>query len=302
MTSTALTDTLADFLEYQRGFTNMLLEQIGRELGDSTVDRAMRYALQGDGKRLRPALCAAVYRALAGTPGPRIQRLAAAIEILHTYSLVHDDLPCMDDDDMRRGRQTTHRVFGVGAAMVAGAALIPLAFRVAREGLDLLELPDGTRQRAVSVLAEAAGAAGMVGGQLLDLAGGAQITTVQDLEGIHAAKTGALIVAACVIGALAAQATADQLSAIETYARHLGLAFQIADDVLDETASTAELGKTAGKDRNVAKATYPALLGLDAARARAREEATRARQALLAAGIEDRLLSELAAFAVERRR
>lgn len=302
MKSVALSHALDDFLEYQRVSTNALLQRIGAELTGSTVGRAMLYALQGDGKRLRPALCVAAYWALGGSHELAIQRLAAALEILHTYSLVHDDLPCMDNDDVRRGRTATHRVFGDGVAIVAGAALIPLAFRVAGQALGELGLPQAARMRVTALLAEAAGAAGMVGGQLLDLQGGAHITGVAELEHIHAAKTGALIEASCVMGALAADATTPQLAAVRTYATHLGLAFQITDDVLDETASSAQLGKTAGKDRHHAKATYPALLGLEGARARARQEAEQARQALQSAGINDKLLNELAAFAIERRR
>ena len=258
-----LSRTLAGFLDEQRDRTNVLLHDVSEQLPDHAVGRAMRYALQGDGKRLRPALCVATYHALAGTDHDAIQRLGVAIEIIHTYSLVHDDLPCMDNDDVRRGRQTTHRVFGEGAAILAGAALIPLAFRVAHDALEALCLPDDTRKRLYALLARSAGAEGMVGGQLLDLEGGAHITSVQELARIHAAKTGALIAAAAVAGALAAQAPVTQLDAIQGYAQHLGLAFQITDDVLDETGSTTELGKTAGKDRDVAKATYPALLGLE---------------------------------------
>ena len=302
MKSVALSHALDDFLEYQRVSTNALLQRIGAELTGSTVGRAMQYALQGDGKRLRPAFCVAAYWALGGSNELAIQRLAAALEILHTYSLVHDDLPCMDNDDVRRGRTTTHRVFGDGVAIVAGAALIPLAFRVAGQALGELALPQAARKRVIALLAEAAGAAGMVGGQLLDLRGGAHITGVAELEHIHAAKTGALIEAACMTGALAADATSPQLAAVKKYATHLGLAFQITDDVLDETASSAQLGKTAGKDRHLAKATYPALLGLEGARARARQEAAQARQALQSAGLNDKLLNELAAFAIERRR
>jgi geranylgeranyl pyrophosphate synthase len=295
-------DTLDAFLEQQRVAINARLQEIGGALPRNTVGRAMQYALQGDGKRLRPALCVAAYRALGGHHETAIQRLGTALEIIHTYSLVHDDLPCMDDDAVRRGRQTTHVVFGDAAAVLAGAALIPLAFRVAGEALAELRLSPPTRLRIHTLLADSAGAAGMVGGQLLDLHGGARLTSTTELEQIHAAKTGALMVAACVVGALAAAAAAPQVEAMAAYARHLGLAFQITDDVLDETGSTAELGKTAGKDRDVAKATYPALLGLEAARARARDEAAMARKTLQTAGINDKRLNELAAFAIERRR
>lgn len=294
--------SLTAFLEEQREHTNALLNEIAQALADHPVGQAMRYALQGDGKRLRPALCVATYRALKGQHEHAIQRLAAALEIIHTYSLVHDDLPCMDDDDFRRGRATAHRVFDERTALLAGAALIPLAFRVAADALLEMKLPADARLRVHRLLADAAGAGGMVGGQLLDLLGEAHITSAQQLERIHVAKTGALIVAACLAGALAAEAQPAQEAAVAAYARHLGLAFQITDDVLDETGSTAELGKTAGKDRDVAKATYPALLGLEGARERARREADAAMQALSGAGLRDVLLDELAAFAIERKR
>lgn len=302
MNTAQLSDTLAAFLDQQRERTNAVLETIARELPDNTIGRAMRYALQGDGKRLRPALCVACYHAAGGTHDDAIQRLGAALEIIHTYSLVHDDLPCMDDDAFRRGRETTHRVFGEGAAILAGAALIPLAFRVAAEATAALDVPAEARDRILALLADSMGARGMVGGQLLDLEGAAAATSVPQLEQIHAAKTGALIVAACVAGAWAADAQPAQVAALEGYAAHLGLAFQITDDVLDETGSTAELGKTAGKDRDVAKATYPALLGLEQARSRARAEAEAARKSLDQVAMDDALLRELAVFAIERRR
>ncbi|HEY0674251.1 MAG TPA: farnesyl diphosphate synthase [Longimicrobiales bacterium] len=291
------------FLAGQRNRTAAILHAIAAELDvGAGVAAAMAYALRGDGKRLRPALCVACFRAAGGSNDDAVQRLAAALEIIHTYSLVHDDLPCMDNDDFRRGRQTVHRVYGQAAATLAGAALIPLAFRIAADALQDLRLDYDMMRRALQLLARSAGADGMVGGQLLDLEGGARITSVVELEGIHAAKTGALISAACLVGALAADASDALLHAFGEYGRHLGLAFQITDDVLDETASTAQLGKTAGKDRDGAKATYPALLGLEMARQRARGEARLATRALRAAGVEDVLLQELAAFAIERRR
>jgi geranylgeranyl diphosphate synthase, type II len=290
------------FLAQQRENTNAVLAKVASQLPDNRIARAMRYALEGDGKRLRPALCVATYRAFTGEEQPAVYKLAAALEIIHTYSLVHDDLPCMDNDDVRRGRDTTHRVFGNDVAVLAGAALIPLAFRVSARALADMKTTPVIRDRVHAQLAASAGATGMVGGQLLDLQGDAHITSVAQLERIHSAKTGALIVAACVVGALAGDASEAQLAAVTDYATHLGLAFQIADDVLDETASTAQLGKTAGKDRDVAKATYPALLGLDAARERARTEAGAARAALDRAGVNDKLLNDLATFAIERSR
>jgi geranylgeranyl pyrophosphate synthase len=301
MTDAITSESLTSFLARQREQTNRVLQEVATSLPANQVGQAMRYALNGDGKRLRPALCVAVYHALNGTASA-IQRLAAAIEIIHTYSLVHDDLPCMDDDDVRRGRETTHRVYGNEAALLAGAALIPLAFRTADEALAAMQLAARRRQQIHATLASAAGASGMVGGQVLDLEGSAVVTNAAQLERIHAAKTGALITAACLLGALAAGASGSMLEGLQRYAQHLGLAFQITDDVLDETASTAELGKTAGKDREGAKATYPALLGLGGARERARGEADAAVAALRDAGLNDARLNDLALFAVERRR
>ena len=302
MTEAVASAELSTFLARQQERTNAVLDEIASAMPQTLVGRAVRYALKSDGKRLRPALCVATYRSLGGSADDEIQRLAAAIEIIHTYSLVHDDLPCMDDDDVRRGRETTHRVFGNEGALLAGAALIPLAFRTADKAAGAMELDAETRQSIIAVLAGAAGAEGMVGGQVMDLQGAAGATSAEQLEQIHAAKTGALIEAACIIGAMAAGANQDKLEAVKRYARHLGLAFQIADDVLDETASTDQLGKTAGKDREGAKATYPALLGLAGARERARGEADSAMMALQAAGLNDILLNDLASFAIERKR
>ena len=269
----------------------------------SRVGDAMRYALAGGGKRLRPALCAAAYEAVARQAAhERVADLACALELIHTYSLVHDDLPCMDDDDMRRGRPTTHRVYGEQTALLAGAALIPLAFRVAGMATVALQLNEDEQREVAASLAAAAGAAGMVGGQVLDLAAESKAVDLETLERIHAAKTGALLAGACRIGAIAAHASAPQLAALDSFGQHLGLAFQITDDILDETASTEELGKTAGKDREVAKATYPALLGLQGALELAATEAAAAVGALATADLASDVLAALCRFAVERKR
>lgn len=276
------------------------IERIPR---DSRVGDAMRYALAGGGKRLRPALVLACYEAVAAQDADdRIADLACALEIIHTYSLVHDDLPCMDDDDMRRGRATTHKQFDQRTAALAGAALIPLAFEVASGAAARLQLSSDAQKALAHTLGEAAGAAGMVGGQVLDLEGDASHANLGDLEQIHGAKTGALLRGACRIGALAASATPAQIEAIGAYGTHLGLAFQITDDILDETASTEQLGKTAGKDRTVSKATFPAVLGAAGAAERALTEVEMAVQALVNAGLPDATLIELCRFAVERKR
>ncbi|HSJ16092.1 MAG TPA: farnesyl diphosphate synthase [Longimicrobiales bacterium] len=246
---------------------------------------AFRYALGGGGKRLRPVLCVLAYRALGGTDEDGIYDVACAIELVHTYSLVHDDLPAMDDDDLRRGRPTLHRIGGTGLAAAAGAALIPFSFRVLVRGIARLRLDDAAGCELVGELARGMGGGGMVGGQWLDLEAEGRPLDLAALERIHAAKTGALFAAALRMGARAARATPDQIGAAGAWGAALGHAFQVIDDVLDETADSAVLGKTAGKDRRQAKATYPALLGREVARAYARTRIEAGRDALRAAGI-----------------
>jgi geranylgeranyl diphosphate synthase type II len=260
----------------------------------------MAYALATRGKRLRPTLVVAAYRALRGEPVPHVYRLAAAVEVVHTYSLVHDDLPSMDDDDLRRGRPTVHRAFGVARATLAGAALIPAAVRVldgeaAALGLDLV-----TRGRLAAELCRAGGALGMVGGQLLDLEGEEAPVDAAGLERIHRGKTGALLAASLRIGALAAEADEDALAALTVYGEDLGLAFQIVDDLLDLEVPTHLLGKTSGRDLDLGKTTYPLLFGLEGARALARRHVDEAVRALHDAAIRSPELEALAAFVVDR--
>jgi geranylgeranyl diphosphate synthase, type II len=273
----------------------------------ATVPPAMRepmvYALGTRGKRIRPVLCATSFRAVHGDePSDGVYQLGCALELVHTYSLVHDDLPCMDDDDLRRGRPTVHRVHGTPLAMLAGAALLPLAAGAVMEGGAALGLNVAERGRLLAELCRAAGAEGMVGGQFRDLEAETRPIDGRGLEAIHRAKTGALLAASLRIGALAARCDTRRLVALTEYGEALGLAFQIADDILDCTASSADLGKTAGKDENAGKATYPALFGLDGARVLARERAEQAVQALRRAGIASPPLEALARFVVERGR
>jgi geranylgeranyl pyrophosphate synthase len=264
------------------------------------VASAVRYALLGGGKRLRGLLVMSAYRAAGGRgdAGP----LAAAVEVVHAYSLIHDDLPCMDDDDVRRGRATTHRAFGVRAATVAGVAMVPLASAAALDASLALGLPPATDGCVVSELMRASGASGMVGGQLLDLEGEAKPLAIAELERIHRGKTGALIRAAALVGGIAARASESQAAALAAFGERIGLAFQIADDVLDVTATTERLGKTAGRDRDLSKSTYPALLGVEGAAARARSLVADGRAALAAEGLLSPELDALAAFSVERER
>jgi geranylgeranyl pyrophosphate synthase len=263
------------------------------------VADAVRYSVLGGGKRLRALLVTEAYRAAGGTDDPA--PLAAAVEVVHAYSLVHDDLPCMDDDDVRRGRPTVHRVFGVRVATAAGLAMVPLAVRCAARAARDLGLSPEAGAEIVRTLMHASGAEGMIGGQLLDLEGEGRALTLAELERVHRWKTGALIVAAVRIGGLAAGAAAPAMAALTAYGAAVGLAFQIADDVLDVTATSDELGKTAGRDLALRKSTYPALLGVDGARARARALADDASAADAPAGQLTPRLEHIARFTVERR-
>ncbi len=266
---------------------------------DPRIGPAIAYALESPGKRLRPALVMAVYRALGGTG--EIAPLAAAVEVVHCYSLVHDDLPCMDDDDMRRGRPTTHRQFGVELATEAGYRMIPLAGRVLAAGGARLGLEPGVVGAMAAELFGAAGARGMIGGQMLDLEAEGRSLTQEELERMHRAKTGALIAASAVLGARAAGADQERVAALRGYGQEIGLAFQIADDLLDASGSSAELGKTAGKDARQHKATFATVLGPDAARAEAARRVERAVDHLRRARVDSLLLVDLAHFMVERR-
>ena len=291
----------AALLADERAAADAALERAAGVLLDGVPDALaapVRYALAGGGKRLRPILCAASYRSLGGRD-QAIHDVGAAIEIIHTYSLVHDDLPCMDDDDLRRGRPTTHRAFDVRTATVAGAFMIPVALRQLLGAATALGMDRTARDAMVRELVTAAGAAGMVGGQWLDLEGVEQLDALTET---HRRKTGALMAASMALGALAAGAEPRIVSAFRTAGERLGLAFQIQDDVLDETASAEVLGKTAGKDRANEKATYTVLLGLEEARLSANDAAAAARAALTDVGVQDTALLDLLTFAVERDR
>jgi geranylgeranyl pyrophosphate synthase len=278
-----------------------LVEFSGRHLDSlpPVAADAMRYSLMGEGKRLRAILLLSAYRAAGGAGDASV--LGAAVEIVHAYSLVHDDLPCMDDDDVRRGRPTVHRVYGVPAATAAGLAMVPLAVRCATEAARSLELPDTVCGTILRELMRAAGGGGMIGGQLLDLEGETQALSLDQLERIHRAKTGALVTASVRIGGIAAGAGPRVLDALDRYGAGIGLAFQIADDVLDVTATTDQLGKTAGRDLALHKSTYPALLGIDGAVARAGALVDEACRALDGEGLLTPALWSLARFTVARR-
>lgn len=262
------------------------------------VGAAIRYSVLGPGKLLRPVLVLAAYRAAGGTGDPT--GIAAAVEVVHAYSLVHDDLPCMDDDAMRRGRPTTHRAHGPRVAALAGVVMVPLAVRWASRGAESLGLPGAARGAIVRELMRASGAAGMVGGQFLDLESEGRPLSLPELERIHAGKTGALMRAATRVGALAANCDPAGYAALDEFGRALGLAFQIADDVLDATATSAQLGKTAGRDAALRKTTFPTLLGVNGALVRAHGVVDEACATLQDRGLMTDDLRALARFAVER--
>lgn len=265
------------------------------------VDEAIRYSVLGEGKRMRGSLFLNAFVAAGGrVDAPGAADLAAAIEVVHAYSLVHDDLPCMDDDDVRRGRPTAHRVYGVPAATAAGLAMVPLAARCAADAARELGLGEDAVGGIVCDLMQASGAGGMIGGQLLDLEGEGLNLVLEDLERIHRAKTGALITAAATLGGRAASASPDRLTALARYGAAVGLAFQIADDVLDLTATSDQLGKTAGRDLELRKSTYPALLGIAGAKRRAETLVDEGCGALDAVGLLTPALLQIARFSVER--
>jgi len=256
---------------------------------DSLLE-AIRYSLFAGGKRLRPALALGAADLVAGDDGPALP-VACALEMIHTYSLIHDDLPSMDNDDLRRGKPTCHRAFGESTAILAGDALLTMAFDMAAE----------TGSTAiVREIARAAGVAGMVGGQQLDLEGEGRQRDLAGLQRIHRAKTGALIRVALRAGALAAGATARQCDALTACGEHLGLAFQITDDILDVVGTEAALGKPIGSDVSLGKSTYPALVGLEESRRLAAEAAAGAIGALAEFGPEADAFRSLAHFLVSR--
>ncbi len=300
MTGTALESLLARF-------GPAVERAMARALPDSApgvpvrLHEAMRYSLDAGGKHIRPVLCFASCEAAGGAAAvPRAEAAAAALELVHTYSLIHDDLPCMDDDDFRRGRPSNHRVFGEALAVLAGDGLLTRAFGVLGEAE---ELPPGVRAGMAAVLAEAAGAAGMVGGQAADVeAEGRDDVDAAGLRFIHARKTGALFGAACRMGGLAGGAGGEALERLARYGETLGLMFQIADDLLDETGRSADLGKASGRDRERGKATYPRILGVAESRRAVEELADRAGELARGFGPGGEPLAGLVRFVAERAR
>src|SRR3954466_5522032 len=314
-------DSLAEFLSFARARVDEALERFlpGPPACPAIVSEAMRYSVFAGGKRLRPILTLAAASTVecvrAGNTatryGPAFDAAlpaACAIEMIHTYSLIHDDLPAMDDDTLRRGRPTLHVVYGDGIAILAGDGLHAEAFTLlAREPVSDDPAMLRRKLRVLRLVGESAGAAGMVGGQTIDLQAAGQVPKHQitlDADGLrrmHALKTGALIRASAISGAALGGADETTITAIDTYSGDVGLAFQIVDDILDVEGDPAALGKTAGKDAAAAKPTYPALFGLDRSRALAAECLQRAHAALDGAGITNSLLGAIADWVVTRK-
>lgn len=263
---------------------------------------AMEYSLNAGGKRVRPVLCLTT-AALFGLPAQRVMPFAAAIEMIHTYSLIHDDLPAMDDDDLRRGKPSNHKMFDEATAILAGDGLLTDAFDfMAGVGAGDGAIPAVNVLAALRVVARAAGAPGMVGGQALDMEyTGRAGVTLEEMAAMHAMKTGALLRASCLSGALLAGVDADAQSRIGDYGAHIGAAFQIVDDILDEVGDEAEIGKPVGSDAEQGKTTYPSLLGIERSRALARERADAAIERLSPfSGPDADFLRSLASYIVDR--
>jgi geranylgeranyl diphosphate synthase, type II len=288
------------------------LEQ-GRALADAALDRlipletqepvsihkAMRHSVFAGGKRLRPVLCMEAGRMIAGSLPDKIEELGAALEMLHTYSLIHDDLPALDNDDLRRGRPTCHKVFGEAIAILAGDALQTQAYEV----LSRLACPAEARVRIIEEIARGTGTIdGMIGGQVVDLEAERTQPTPQMLEYIHRSKTAALITASVVSGGLYAGAKDTEVKKLRAFGQSVGLAFQITDDVLDVTQTSEQLGKTAGKDTAAQKATYPALFGIDESLRKADSLIDTALKELDSFGDRAVTLKELAKYLVERKK
>ena len=294
-------DEFSAYLERTRELVDRALAEVLDDYLDGVSEwlaSPIRYACEAGGKRFRPILFLASYEVSGHQVNNRVVRLASALEVVHSYSLVHDDLPCMDDDDWRRGRPTCHRAFGVERATVAAAAMVPLASWVVAEEAKALGLGPAECAGLVSELSEAAGPMGMVGGQVLDLIAEGRSLSGEELREIHRRKTGALIRAAARLGGRVGRVGVETLAALTDYGESIGLAFQIADDLLDEELGSQGVGPRS--DRELGKATYPGVFGTEQARATARRLAEEGIAALQAAGIRSWILEGLAIHVVER--
>jgi geranylgeranyl diphosphate synthase type II len=255
---------LQQFLATRTKTVNAALDKFlpSEKTKPATIHKAMRYSLFAGGKRMRPALCLAAAAACGGREADALP-LACAVECIHTYSLIHDDLPAMDNDDFRRGKPTNHKVFGDGIAVLAGDALLTQAFEIAAQAKGWPRYP---HQKIILEIARAAGSLQLVAGQVADLEGEGKKLSVNELRYIHERKTSALLCCAVRLGGMSANCTTAQLKALTDFGYHVGLAFQVIDDILDVTQTSEQLGKTAGKDTRSQKATYPAIVGLEKSR------------------------------------
>ena len=292
---------LSDTLEQGRSLTDAALDRLIplETLHPVSIHKAMRHSVFAGGKRLRPVLCMEAGRMVAGSLPEGIEELGAALEMLHTYSLIHDDLPALDNDDLRRGRPTCHKVFGEAIAILAGDALQTQAYEV----LSRLKCPAEARVRIIEAIARATGTVdGMIGGQVVDLEAEHTKPDAPMLEYIHRAKTAALITASLASGGLYGGAKDREVGRLRAFGQSVGLAFQIVDDVLDVTQSSEQLGKTAGKDTAAEKATYPSLFGIEESERKADALVKEAFSELDSFGQRADTLKELARFLVERKK
>jgi geranylgeranyl diphosphate synthase, type II len=295
-----LTSMLTQTLEEGRKLTDAALERLlpAANARPASIHQAMRHSVFAGGKRIRPILCMEAGRAVAGKLPSGIEDLGAALEMLHTYSLIHDDLPALDNDDLRRGRPTCHKVFGEAIAILAGDALQTQAYEV----LSRLKCSPEARVRIIEEIARGTGTVnGMIGGQVVDLEAERTRPDASTLEYIHLSKTAALITASVVTGGIYGNATSAQVENLRQFGRAIGLAFQIVDDVLDVTQTSEQLGKTAGKDVVSEKATYPALFGIDESRKKAQSLLQEAYGAMESLGRQAETLKGLAQFLIERK-
>ncbi len=296
-----MTFNLKKYYVKRQAFVEKALDRAVAMRWPVRLHKAMRYSLLGGGKRLRPILVLAAAEA-CGSPARRALPTALAFECLHTYSLIHDDLPAMDDDAMRRGRPTSHKAFDEATAILAGDALLTLAFELVARNAGQVGVKASAAVEAARVLAVAAGSIGMVGGQMADMLAEGKRINVAGLKAIHAGKTGALIQAALECGALLAGASVAKRRALARFGKHIGLAFQVADDVLNVEGDAKKMGKATGSDRQRGKATYPALMGLAPAKLLMRSELKKAQNCLSIFGAKGEPLGALARFVIERDR
>jgi geranylgeranyl diphosphate synthase type II len=290
---------LTQTLEEGRKLTDAALERLlpAANMRPTSIHQAMRHSVFAGGKRIRPILCMEAGRAVAGSSPSGIEDLGAALEMLHTYSLIHDDLPALDNDDLRRGRPTCHKVYGEAIAILAGDALQTQAYEV----ISRLQCPPQERVKIIEEIARGTGTVnGMIGGQVVDLEAERTKPEADTLEYIHRSKTAALITASVVTGGIYADANPAQVQNLRQFGQSIGLAFQIVDDILDVTQTSEQLGKTAGKDLASEKATYPALFGLGESRKRAQTLLTDAYAAVGSFGPKAATLKDLARFLIER--